>query len=577
MRTMRQMVVLMVLLATAVTATIPAHVRAATTVQNGNDSGAGSLRQAISDAAVGDTITFASNVSTITLTSGELPLTKNVTVTGPGATALTVKRDASAPRFGIFIVNMDVTAAISGLTISGGFTQDGGFGTGLSGGGIRNNGALTLTEAVVSGNTTGSGGTYTSEGGFGGGISNFSNGTLILMRSTVSGNRTGNGGTNTSGMRTGASTAGFGGGINNQGILTLTDSTVSGNTTGNGGIGPVGVTNGALGGYGGGIRNAGTLTATNSTVSGNTTGRGGTRNATGIGGKGGDGGGIYNEGTILALTNVTISGNTTGAGGSGAGGSGGGIASFGDVTLGATILSGNSANGIGPDLLLTNGMITDNGYNLIGTTSGYTFAPTNGNVFSTNPELAPLADNGGPTPTHLLLHDSPARNTGNPAGCGPTDQRGMARPQEGRCDIGASEFVLTPLTLGAARAGAAGTQTVTLLGTGFYGGTTVFANGESAPVLRVSLDGTQLTFRLTGRPVGTSVSIVAVNLNPTQAYSNTLTFVLPNAAPTPTRPTALPNPAPPATLAPARAAPPTAIPSPGATPTPTPRPAPMAR
>ena len=569
--------VLVMLLGTVAAA--PLSVRAATTVTNGNDSGAGSLRQAILDAAADDTITFAVGVTTVTLTSGALTLTKNVTITGPGATALTVNRDGAAPRFGMFIVNVDVTAAISGLTISGGFTRDGGLGVGLGGGGIRNNGTLTLTEVVVSGNRTGDGGTYTSEGGFGGGISNSSNSTLTLIRSTVSGNRTGNGGTNTSGMRTGVSTAGFGGGINNQGILVLTDSTVSGNSTGNGGIGPVGAGNGANGGFGGGIRNTGTLTATNSTVSGNSTGNGGTRNGSGTGGSGGSGGGITNELGTISLTNITVSGNTTGTGGNGAGGDGGGIINYVDTstfTMSGVILSGNSASGSGPDLRVISGTITDNGYNLIGATSGYTFAAMNGNVFSTNPGLAPLAHNGGPTQTLLPLRDGPARNTGDPAGCGPTDQRGVARPQEGRCDIGAAEFVLTPLTLGAARAGAAGSQTVTLIGTGFYDGTTVFVNGESAPVLRVSPDGTQLTFRLMGRPAGTSVSIVAVNLNPTQAYSNTLTFVLPDAAPTPTRPTALLNPTPPAAVAPTRAVATTVVPM-GAMPTPTPLPAPTRR
>ena len=60
------------------------------TVTNNNDSGAGSLRQAIADAASGDTINFADslNAQTITLTSGELLINKNLTITGPGANQL---------------------------------------------------------------------------------------------------------------------------------------------------------------------------------------------------------------------------------------------------------------------------------------------------------------------------------------------------------------------------------------------------------------------------------------------------------------------------------------------------------
>ena len=59
------------------------------TVTNGNDSGSGSLRHAILDASPGDTINFAPSVTTVTLTSGELVIDKNLTITGPGANRLT--------------------------------------------------------------------------------------------------------------------------------------------------------------------------------------------------------------------------------------------------------------------------------------------------------------------------------------------------------------------------------------------------------------------------------------------------------------------------------------------------------
>ena len=57
------------------------------TVTNINDTGAGSLRQAIATAASGDTINFDASLNgqTITLTSGELGINKNLTITGPGA------------------------------------------------------------------------------------------------------------------------------------------------------------------------------------------------------------------------------------------------------------------------------------------------------------------------------------------------------------------------------------------------------------------------------------------------------------------------------------------------------------
>src|SRR5205823_13774781 len=81
------------------------------TVSNTNDAGAGSLRQAITDANTltgADVIVFDSSFNTaktITLTSGELLVSDSVTITGPGAGLLTVRRDvAAATQFRIFDV-----------------------------------------------------------------------------------------------------------------------------------------------------------------------------------------------------------------------------------------------------------------------------------------------------------------------------------------------------------------------------------------------------------------------------------------------------------------------------------------
>jgi len=59
------------------------------TVINTNDSGPGSLRQALANANNGDRINFAVT-GTITLTSGGLGITKNVTISGPGANRLSI-------------------------------------------------------------------------------------------------------------------------------------------------------------------------------------------------------------------------------------------------------------------------------------------------------------------------------------------------------------------------------------------------------------------------------------------------------------------------------------------------------
>jgi predicted outer membrane repeat protein len=63
---------------------------------------------------------------------------------------------------------------------------------------------------------------------------------------------------------------------------------------------------------------------------------------------------------------------------------------------------------------------------------------------TTDPLMGPLADNGGPTQTHALIDGSPAINRGDPTVCSASpvsgvDQRGVARPQGIRCDIGAFE------------------------------------------------------------------------------------------------------------------------------------------
>ena len=99
-------------------------------VTNANDSGAGSLRDTIAAATQGDTIQFdaALNGQAITLTSGQLVIGKNLTITGPGASQLTVQRSTAngTPAFRIFEISNNVTLA--GLTIANGNTSESGGG-----------------------------------------------------------------------------------------------------------------------------------------------------------------------------------------------------------------------------------------------------------------------------------------------------------------------------------------------------------------------------------------------------------------------------------------------------------------
>ena len=234
------------------TGVTPAHA-AAFTVTNLDDSGPGSLRQAITDAnaeAGPDTITF--NISgTITLAS-TLPLITfgpGLTLDGTGQT-LTIDGNHAVQAA---IVDPGASLTLNNLTIANGI--------GSGGGGIVNNGTLAITNSTFSGNSSSVNG---------GGI--FNHGTLTIVNSTFSGNRA----------------TGFGGGIyNDTGIITVTDSTFSGNNAQE---------------WGGGIStNFGTLTITSSTFSDNSAGYGG--------------GGVYIDG-MLTITSSTFSGNnTTGYGG----------------------------------------------------------------------------------------------------------------------------------------------------------------------------------------------------------------------------------------------------------------------
>ena len=130
-------------------------------VVNTNDSGPGSLRQALHDANDGDTISFAVT-GTITLTSGGLLIAKNVIISGPRSDQLSVDGNQALFVFGVF---PDKTTAISGLSINNGQTgiwNEQGTLTisncavsSNSRGGLYNDGTLTVSNCAVSGNSGG--------------------------------------------------------------------------------------------------------------------------------------------------------------------------------------------------------------------------------------------------------------------------------------------------------------------------------------------------------------------------------------------------------------------------------------
>ena len=171
-----------------------------------------------------------------------------------------------------------------------------------------------------------------------------------------------------------------------------------------------------------------TLTVHNSTFNGNSADTGG---------------GIRNMGGTLTVTHSTLSGNNATEGGSIYNSNnvvddpeGGGVELIGTLTLANTILA-NSSNG--GDCVNDGGTLTPAGVNLIEDGScGASADPTH---FRTgDPQLGPLADNGGPTQTMALLVGSPAIDAAEDSLCPDTDQRGVARPHGAACDLGAYEL-----------------------------------------------------------------------------------------------------------------------------------------
>ncbi len=118
------------------------------TVTNGNDTGSGSLRTAISSAASGDIIQF-SGVTTVTLTSAQLLIGKNLTFNG-GSPGVTVTRSGSTV-FRIFEISSGFTVTMNNLTISNGSHA-------TQAGGVQNYGTLTMNNCVLTGNTAPQGG-----------------------------------------------------------------------------------------------------------------------------------------------------------------------------------------------------------------------------------------------------------------------------------------------------------------------------------------------------------------------------------------------------------------------------------
>lgn len=335
--------------------------------------------------------------TSVTVTGSQFLNNKNTSLTG-GAIALTnggiltvtstTFNNNSGFDGGAVYVDPTASATISASTVISNAAN--------YGAGIESFGTLTVTDSTITQNKAVNDGggvwnvsgiaTLTNDtvsfnsGSQGGGISNYD--TLVLTNSTINNN---------------TSTA-SGGGVLSSGNATLTSSTINNNiSTDNGG----------------GIFSGGTITLRNVTLSAN--------QATGSGKLGG---GLFQNGTSAALTFVTFVGNSASAGG-------GLNNNPGTMNLQNVLLSNNPGGNCA-------GSYTSLGHNLSDDNFCGNFTQP-GDKKNTPALLGPLANNSGPTFTHLPSASSPAVEGGQCVGGIATDQRGVTRPQGTFCDIGSVE------------------------------------------------------------------------------------------------------------------------------------------
>ncbi len=372
--------------------------------------------------------------------TGDLDITSNVTITGAGAGVTFIDFNDLDRLFDIF---SGATVTIRDVTLRDGDVAL----ISENGGGIRNAGTLTLEDSQLE-NLSALGG---------GAISSTASGNVTIRRTTFTGNSSN--GSNGGGAIINSGTllieesefdtngAVFNGGaIANLGVtadLTLIDSTINDNavstgTQDGGGLynlnGTVEIVSSTFSANrarnGAGIWTGGgssMVTMTNSTLSGNlaTFGRGG---------------GLYvdQSGDLVFSFFSTITANTAGSGG-------GAYMDGGGLVIKNTILADNT--GLNSDSEAT-GSLTSQGYNLLGNSLSAGMAS---DILTSDAMLGALADNGGPTMTHVLLLGSPAIDAADPLATETVDQRGLPRPQDfdgdgtPEHDIGA--FEVNPATL----------------------------------------------------------------------------------------------------------------------------------
>jgi hypothetical protein len=433
------------------------HTLATFSVTNNGDSGAGSLRQAILDAnaaAGADTINFTGTMADTTpdiipLTTGQLVIGDDLTITGPGANLLTISGNNLSRVFVIQkVVNsalVSATVNIAGVTIDKGFAGSSSTVTGAGAGILNNGSALTLSKSTLTNNVAQQGGAILNAGSILVTDSTFSNNLVKQIVSTNTNTRLGGAIYNITGaaLTVGNSTfdtnssSQLGGAIyNNAGSMLVSGGTFSNNSALQGGglynasssvanssLPLVNVVNSKFNSniaqqIGAGILNLGNMVVNGGTFDSNkaTSSGGGIYNAKSLAALNSgvlearnstfktnqaistDGGGIYNStGAALTLDNDTFSKNT-------AGGFGGGIynRSGASVTVTtslindgtATTLGGGIAN-FGTIVSMDNTLIQGNKATSSGGAGGGVFNVGTANITNTTIKSNSTAGQGG--------------------------------------------------------------------------------------------------------------------------------------------------------------------------------------
>lgn len=360
------------------------------TVTNTNDSGAGSLRQAIADATSGQSIGF-SVTGTITLTSGELVINKNLSITGPGAGSLAISgNDASR----VFSISGSAVVTIDGLTITNGYDTWGGGGIYITSSGDVTFQNCIIENCYVESSTWGKGGgiyAYASSG-----TKSFVN--CIIRNNEV--NRT---------FTTGSIAGGLWGG--NGCSLIIDKCAFYGNSAyGYGAASNSGAVN----------LSGGSITVRNSTFSGNQA-------------EGSYAAGVFNGATVDFCSFVDNTSTAWTAGSAGV--------NFGTGATVTNCLFIGTYDGSSTARSDVVGTVENMGDCIVNDYSGLTITnDLGGNQLGTDPlvDVLQLVDG---TYVHPIDDTSPAYEAGS---CGSVteDQRGVSRPQGTYCDIGAYEYPL---------------------------------------------------------------------------------------------------------------------------------------